>query len=287
MWLGYGKILRSKLTVVGGENDFYALRELTDRDIFYMREFIKGLPEPGRKGHNQLLDWMAMPPAVKSQLERIGNTDQEAMRVVETAISNLNENFHMSIENRFRPYLTAMLAGDTSFYDDFQSAMEFLYCLSVQILRTKAVKDRAIEHVRGLFEDIERVWPIISHMLAATMGGSFFADRRHFKIVLIDNDTQVPFITSDQQIINMLSPGGTFDVPERVELYYPLSPTKAMLYLEKSNPAHKDNRSLSIDEAHRYNCLIADHAGQQIFSNSEEYLKVIQRYIEGKRPTKQ
>jgi hypothetical protein len=29
--------------------------------------------------------------------------------------------------------------------------------------------------------------------------------------------------------------------------------------------------------------LIADHSGQQIFSNSEEYLKIIKKYIEGRR----
>ena len=283
MWLGYGKIIRSKVTVVGGENDFYRLRELTSKDIFLMREFIKQLPELGRKGHEQLLEWFALPPALKSYLERIGRTDSDSIRVVDAAISNLNENYHTSIENSFRPYLDAMLKGDASFYNEDQSAMEFLRGLSVQILRTKAVKDRAVKHVKGLFEDIERVWPIISHILAVTMGGSFFVDRKRFKIVLIDNHTQVPFITSDQPIINLLSPAYSFDVPEKVELYYPISPTKAMLYLEQENPAHASSPSISTDEAHAYNVLIADHSGQQIFSNSEEYLKIIKKYIEGRR----
>jgi hypothetical protein len=88
------------------------------------------------------------------------------------------------------------------------------------------------------------------------------------------------FITAEQAIINLLSHPGDLNHPEKVEFYYPLSPTKAMLYLEKSNPAHASDRSVSVDQAHAYNCLVVDHSGQQIFSNSEEYLRVIQRRAE-------
>jgi hypothetical protein len=129
----------------------------------------------------------------------------------------------------------------------------------------------------GPFEDNDRVWPLISHMCAVTMGRSFFVSSRQFKILLIDNHTSVPFITSDQPIINMLANPTGFAVPERVEFYYPLSPTRAMLYLEKTTPAHTVSTSISIDEAHTYNCMMADHSGRQILSHSEEYLKVIQR----------
>jgi hypothetical protein len=57
-----------------------------------------------------------------------------------------------------------------------------------------------------------------------------------------------------------------------MELYYPLSPTQAMLYLEKSTPTGKFNNQVSIDDAHRYNQMMLDHSGLRVFSNSEEYL---------------
>ncbi len=282
MWLGYGKILRSGLTVVGGENHFYRLSDLTERDVFLLREFIKLMPEVGRKGHEDLVTYFALPPALKRHLETIGNDDTEAMRLVNVAIANMNENYHTAIENDFRPYLDSMLAGDTSFYEDDRCAMEFLYALSVQNLRTKAVMDRMMERVtKSVWEVNERVWPIMSHMAAVAIGGSLFVDRKKFKIVLLDNDTDVPFITSDQPIINILSNPADLQAPERMEFYYPLSPNKAMLYLEMANPAHNASRNLSIDEAHAYNVLIADHSGRQIFSNSEEYLRIIHRYLEG------
>jgi hypothetical protein len=47
-WYGYGKVDRSGLTVVGGENDFYKLKELTVPDIDCLKLFIDGLREIGR-----------------------------------------------------------------------------------------------------------------------------------------------------------------------------------------------------------------------------------------------
>jgi hypothetical protein len=158
MWLGYGKIMRSSLTVVGGENDFYRLRELTQRDQYLLKQFIKLLPEPGRKGHEDLVAAFSLAPAVKSHMERTGFVDPEAIRTLDLLIANMDENYHMTIENTFRTYLNAMLGGDISFYEDDTCAMSFLHALSVQTLRTKAVRDRVMKGITtGRFEDNDRV----------------------------------------------------------------------------------------------------------------------------------
>jgi hypothetical protein len=130
---------------------------------------------------------------------------------------------------------------------------------------------------------MERVWDVLSHIMAIEAGGSFFADRRNFRIVVLDNATQVPFITSDQPIINMLTDGKSFDVPEKVELYYPLSPTQAMLFLEHSTPIGKFNHQVSIDDSHRYNKMVLDHSGLRVFSNSEEYLMFLKECADVKK----
>ncbi|MGH9616858.1 MAG: hypothetical protein ACRD28_08965, partial [Acidobacteriaceae bacterium] len=68
-----------------------------------------------------------------------------------------------------------------------------------------------------------------------------------------------------------------FSPPEKIELYYPLSPTQAMLYLENATPIAGISRSTSIDEAHRYNMMMLDHCAFRVFSNSEEYLGLLKR----------
>jgi hypothetical protein len=99
---------------------------------------------------------------------------------------------------------------------------------------------------------------------------------------VLDNNTQVPFITSDQPIINMLAEPRDFNSPLRMELYYPLSPTQALLYLKKSTPTVGLSESVSIDDAHRYNFMMLDHSGLRVFSNSEEYLKFLKQCVDAK-----
>jgi hypothetical protein len=113
-------------------------------------------------------------------------------------------------------------------------------------------------------------------------GASFLSSRKDFQILVIDNDTQVPFITSDQPIINMLTEAADWNTPERIELYYPLSPTQAMLYLEKSTPVAAINQNVSIDEAHRYNMMMLDHSAFRVFSNSDEYLRLLKLCVDRK-----
>ena len=69
---------------------------------------------------------------------------------------------------------------------------------------------------------------------------------------------------------------------KRIELYYPLSPTQAMLYLEKSTPVAGINQNVSIDEAHRYNMMMLDHSAFRVFSNSDEYLRLLKLCVDRK-----
>ena len=277
-WSGYGKIECSELTVVGGENYFYKLQELTDGDVALIRGLIDRFPEGSKKIHENFLISLSLPPAIKRDAVRLGVIDADAMSKLDTAIVNTNEDYQTAIENSLRPYLQSMLEGNANFYGDPPKASEFLYALSLQYFRTKRMREAIIARVRQPFENIGRVWNILSHMFAVNLGASLFVDRELFKLVLIDNDTSVPFITGDQPIINLNSNGT--DPPERIELYYPLSPAKAMLLFEQSNTMYAVRFSVTMEEAHRYNQLIATHACKQLFANSEDSLKMVERASE-------
>lgn len=278
-WYGHDRVMRSGLTRVGGENDFYKLKELTVPDVDCMKLFIDGLPELGRKVHKRFLQMYILPTRLKRHLEKRGDCGPDAMRLVDVLRSNFMENYHASVESGFWPYLDLIKARDFSFIEDLNKASEFFHGFSVQYMRTKAVKERAraLQKTNVLFDDVERVWDVLSYIIAVEMGRSLFADRRNFQILVLDNDTQIPFITSDQPIVNIRADAGSFNPPEKIELYYPLSPTQAMLYLENATPTAGISQSVSIDEAHRYNMLILDHRAFCVFSNSEEYLSLLNR----------
>jgi hypothetical protein len=289
-WMGYGKVQRSGLTVVGGENDFYKVKELTVPDIDCLKLFIDGLPvEAGRENHKRFLQMYILPTQLKVRLEqRVAENGEEmdeaqvseARRLLEVAISNLHENYHAAIERSFWPFLELIKRRNFSWYEDPRKARDFFHGIFVQFFRTKAVKERVCQNENVLFDDTERVWDVLSYILAVEAGRSFFCSRRDFQIVVVDNDTEVPFITSDQPIINRLTEGGGWDVPDKMELYYPLSPTQAMLFLEKSTPTAGINQNVSIDEAQRYNMMMLDHSELRVFSNSEEYLHFLKQCID-------
>ena len=159
-WYGYGKVDRSGLTVVGGENDFYKLKELTVQDIDCIKLFIDGLSEVGRKGHKRFWKSISCLHGSRGIWKSGASKNPTAMKLLDLVISNLNENYHAAIEKDFWPYLEAIKNRDFSFYEDPIAASGFFYGLYVQYMRTKAVKVRARQKVNVLFEDIERVWDV-------------------------------------------------------------------------------------------------------------------------------
>jgi hypothetical protein len=284
LWcLGYGKIFPASLSGVGGENYFYQLRDLTDEDIALIEQFAIS---PAREGlqplHRNFLDAFTFPWAVKKDAHNHGAVDEATTTLLDEAVTNTMEDYHTGIESSFQPYLASLLQGDAVFYAEPEKAAEFLYDLSVQYFRTKKIKEAVIAIGPTPFVNIERVWNILSHIFAVGMGASLFADRSKFKIVLLDNPTSIPFITADQPIINLLSEPGDNTPPARLEFYYPISPIKAMLFLEQFTPSGLT--TVTMDEAHRYNLLIAAHSFQQIYSDSADYLKALQA-IRGTSPS--
>jgi hypothetical protein len=73
--------------------------------------------------------------------------------------------------------------------------------------------------------------------------------------------------------------GYTNDVPDDMELYYPLSPTRAMFYVKSGNDEHSPTIT-DPDEVAKFNILIAQHTHEQIFGNSNEAIEPYKQYIE-------
>lgn len=55
----------------------------------------------------------------------------------------------------------------------------------------------------GYFETLERVADVLVHIYAVNVGYSLYADRERYKIALLENHSEVPFITADQPVINI------------------------------------------------------------------------------------
>jgi hypothetical protein len=271
-----GEIFRTNLRNVAGENHFYRLKELSPEDV----EFIRGVaindsPKELKASHEKLVQYFTLPYLAKRKLERTGSEAAEIMMEVDRMIAELNENFHTSIEDVFKPHLNSMLSGDLSFLGDPTKASTFYWGLAVQYLRTNHIKDAKLNMSPRRFDYYLKVANLLVHILAANLGFNMYVRREQNTIMLLDNRTEVPFITADQPVINIAAKPEETNPPQRFELYYPLSPKRALLLLEPSSEFLPESSRVSIDVAHFYNLRMAARSYRQIFSNSNEELKAI------------
>jgi hypothetical protein len=261
---------------VGAENYFYRLRELSPDDVDFLREtIIKDSPEALKATHERLVQAFTLPYFAKRKLEVAGLATSEAMAEIDRMIIELNDNLHTNIEEDFQPYLAAMISGDLSFLEDAREAAMFYNGLAVQYARTNHFKKtRLVMEPERLALYLRIANPLV-HIVAINAGLSLYADRKRHTIILLDNVTGVPFITADQPVINIASGPKDTTPPTKFELYYPLSPTKAMLLLEPSSDFSPGGSSVSETFVHLYNLRMAAHSYRQVFSNSSRVLESV------------
>jgi len=276
-----GQIKPCGLASVGVEKDFYAVSDLTIKDIEFLRRgVIAQSPEGVRSIHESLLREFAR-VAYANQLKkaRPGIKD-EAKRTVREIVSNLDENYHESIEHDLQYSIGCMLSGSTEFFSDVSMAGSFLRALALFSLRTKKRRE-AMKRIRTPIPgvDIDRVCGPMIHMLAINIGGSLLVDRARFRIVLLQNETRLPFITSDQPVINIHENRDSRGTPLEVEWYIPLSPKRAMLYLLAENAPTDKIKRISEVEAQSYNAFMVKHHHDQVFANSRECLSRIALHV--------
>ena len=103
----------------------------------------------------------------------------------------------MNIEEDFQPHLAAMISSDLSFLEDAREAALSYKGLSVQYARTNHMKNaRLVMQPERLARYLRILNPLV-HILAANVSLSLYADRKRHTIMLLDNMTDVPFITAD------------------------------------------------------------------------------------------
>jgi hypothetical protein len=273
-----GRRIRHRgLRAVANEKLFYRLHALTPEEReFIERVLIEPSPEPLKEIQRNFLTLLSLPAQLRKHTGT-SNLGSEFTALLDDMIVNAAEKYHSGIEACLKPFVVSMLAGDVEFYSDKKQAAEFLYAISVQFTRTKRARDAAVSQIGTKYKgcDPERLWSVSSHIVAASVGQSLYADRKQFRLMVVDNSTDTPFITADQPIIN-LHAQATGKIPDKLEFFYPLSPRKAMLLVETSNQRHIEP-SLSPFAVNNYNVLILRNAYEQVFSNSAEYLETIKK----------
>jgi hypothetical protein len=138
----------------------------------------------------------------------------------------------------------------------------------------------AIEDVLGSIGEtlekspfLERIWNIIIHMSATNIGGSLYLERKRRKLIIVNNRTDVAFITGDQPVINLK---GARPAPaDRLSIFYPIAPNAALLMADFDEEPLFPAEGLTRDQAATLNRMLFQASYKQVFGLSAECLRAI------------
>jgi hypothetical protein len=123
------------------------------------------------------------------------------------------------------------------------------------------------------------------HIYAINLAHNLYIDRDRYKIILLENATDIPFVTADQPVINIASNPNETKMPDKFELYYPLSPTKAMMLVDPSGERLPRDSTVTAMSVHVYNLLMGAHSHRQIFGSSQHVLGSVRDDLRAFRKT--
>jgi hypothetical protein len=274
------KIFNPNLMGVAQKRDFYKLNELSREDISFINELvIRNSPKELVDGHENLLKNFSYVRKLKDLLSDISNTnDEETKHVIGLYLHNYEEELHSNAENVGGKYLDELLNGNTDFFSTTTGFSEFIFFLNVQYFRTKKIKESVVNAfaLNQPLINMEGCWNVLSHIFATNAAHSFCLDREKYKLVLINNKSELEFITSDQPVINVFSLSiPKNQAPERCALYYPISPKLAVLFIEKRY--FEGEYELTFDErsVRSHNDAIINSSLEQVFASDKLNLEKI------------
>jgi hypothetical protein len=165
--------------------------------------------------------------------------------------------------------------GDFAILDNQQSYVDFARFMATQYLRTSAIENRTKQETRVLAAQfgasMENIWGILRTIFATNIGFHFFNKRDSARLTLLDALPPNEFITGDQPMLNLRADGVT--PPTEIEIYYPLTPNRALLMDFGHSSAIRETRTLNAEGVRSYNQRVMRASEGQIYAASKVALQ--------------
>ena len=266
------KIFHTDLMNVAQCKNFYKIQRLSDAEVSFLRAFIRQMIPQLHDINEGWIDCFNQIYNVKDRLS--GKIPEDKISALLSKIeANILEELYAKIENDGSNYIDSILIKDIAFFEEPEDRLGFLNYLFYQYMRTKRMRDTVFMRVTGPYKSyIEKAWPLMVLIFATNMTYAWHGTDLSIKILL--NNTSELFITGDQPIVNTYALGLPPDTPpEKVELYYPVSPTLAVLISERDSPKENINGDITVDDVRRLNDYICFNVYEQIFASTQSQLE--------------
>ncbi len=282
------------------ETDFYKISLLKTEDIEFLKRWSSKSPKFLQDIHMSQLDHFVNLSNVSNFISQ-SDVDSKEQDVIAKAIRhNSLEDLHSIIEDSAVNVVSGLARGDSDSLKSKLNMVAFCSYLGHQISRTKSFKEKAMDIIK-MDKEIAKTYPVysklleknwwfISFMFGVNIGASLYESRARDNHVFISNNTGLPFVTSDNPIINVhsslegLSPG---EAPTSADFYIPLSPKHAYMINNSSSYNHLSD-SIDRDMVNKLNGLIYKKSYKTVFCSSDVVLKELKAHNgiegDGKKP---
>lgn len=258
---------------IAQEKYFYEIKKLSKNDILFLQNFVESISTGIiREANLKWIDLFSFIHRFEEMVKKEGTLTEKLEENINQLVKNLNEDSHAFIENQSIDYVEKLLEKDSSFFENDEDRGKFLVYLVAQYLRTKSMRERLLNNSGSTKSiSVENCIGALSHIATTTIAFNMFASPDFRTITFLENDTDLEFITSDQPVINIQAYDiPTDEAPEKLEFYYPISPSLAILL---SQDVKDSSIKLSEEDVNNYNQKLISFSLEQMFSSSEELLK--------------
>lgn len=278
------KVFSTSLMNVAHENYFYEITEMSPREknLVYSLAIEHGANR--QKEVNQgWLEFCCAPYDFANWIQNCGKSingqhyDIYKDKNFTALLIEHIERLHCQIEISGIKYIDLIKNGDLSFWNDDKSRDEFSFFLSMQIFRTKCMRDKIVGCIdqclktcRGL-EDIRphNIWLPLSLIFASNIGAHITHD--YFPVLLCNKEDF--FVVGDQPIINTFAIPYSEREPDDMELFYPITTHTAILITQGKQYVSGQIKEIDNSMMEKYNLMEMRNSEEITFAKSEDQLK--------------
>jgi hypothetical protein len=285
-----GKVSNDSIKGLAKETDFYKISPLNSEDIEYIRKFSSQSPEFLQEIHESHLEHFIKLSSITNAISK-SNIYSEELESIDNAIKhNSLENLHSIFEDTAVNVINELSKGNVSVLSTSANMIPFCSYIGHQISRTQALKEQSLKAVKAGMLRInaspkyvalfEKNWWFLNFIFGLNIGMSLYESKERDKHVFIINNTDTPFITSDNPIINVhKSVAGLADLeaPTEADFFIPLSPKYAYMINNSSDYDHL-GALITTEEVNELNKAIYYKSYKTVFASEDQVLSELKAY---------
>ena len=267
-----GKVFQSNLMGVAQERDFYKLERLTDEDFALVHAIAI---TPLKNIHlRQECEALLQTYAVMFKTEKV-IADARFTAMFDDHLATVDDNIITELEAEFFHFLDLANQSNLRFLEDLKCASRFYHGLMLQYFRTNKIRSNMLRDMPPRHSvRVKKIWPLFRTLYSIITSFHIVCRDTPFNSAILHSHPDAEFITSDQPIINLSAVDLDYNAtPETAEFYYPISPSKALLFSERRECKYFDQPILSAQDTSDLNQMIYRSSHSQTFARRSHLLR--------------